>query len=225
MLKRMIFLAAVAVFWVGQAQANPITMTFEGLRDLESINDFYNGGTGSLGSGPGPNYGVSYTPDSLAVISRDLGGSGNFSAALTPSPGTIAFFLSGAGDTMNVAGGFDTGFSFFYTSPFFTGSVTVWDGLNGTGTLLATLNLAISAPNPGAVLPYDAWAPAGVAFAGTAHSAIFSGVANQIGFDNITLGSSTPQGPNVPEPASLTLLGLGAMRLAGYGWRKRRQTA
>jgi hypothetical protein len=28
-----------------------------------------------------------------------------------------------------------------------------------------------------------------------------------------------------PEPASLTLLGLGALGLLGYGWRRRQQAA
>jgi hypothetical protein len=28
-----------------------------------------------------------------------------------------------------------------------------------------------------------------------------------------------------PEPASLTLLGLGSLGLLGYGWRRRKQTA
>ena len=196
------------------ASANVITLTFEGLQDQEPINDYYNGGFGGMGSGPGPNYGITFTPDSLALISVDNGGTGNFSGSLAPSPHTIAFFLSGQGDTMNVAAGFTTGFSFFYTSPFDTGAVTVWSGLNGTGTLLATLNLPISGA-PGTREPYDAWAPAGVTFTGTAESVIFTGTANQIGFDNITLGSQTPGG--VPDGgASALLLGMGVVCLAAF---------
>jgi hypothetical protein len=34
-----------------------------------------------------------------------------------------------------------------------------------------------------------------------------------------------PAATAAPEPASLTLLGLGALGLLGYGWRKRRQAA
>ena len=84
-----------------------VVLTFEGLKDNEAILDFYNGGTGSLGS-TGTNYGVRFGADSRALIDLDAGGSGNF--ANEPSPHTIAYFLSGAGVLMNVAAGFDTGF-------------------------------------------------------------------------------------------------------------------
>jgi hypothetical protein len=213
-MKKLVFSTIAIGALAVAASAAPVTLTFEGLQDQETILDYYNGGFGGSGSGPGPNYGVSFTADSLALISRDNGGSGNFSGSLAPSPHTIAFFLSGAGDTMNVAGGFDTGFSFFYSSPFYAGAVTVWSGLNGTGTLLADIILPTTTTYPGAPYPYDAWAPAGLSFSGTAESAIFAGVANQIGFDNITLGSATPGG--TPDGGvTAMLLGAGLLGLAG----------
>jgi hypothetical protein len=46
------------------------------------------------------------------------------------------------------------------------------------------------------------------------------------GFDDMTIGSLqqvTP--PSVPEPATLTLLGIGALGMAGYRWRRRTQAA
>ena len=190
------------------------TLTFEGLQDEEPINNFYNGGTGGMGSSGGPNYGIAFTSDSLALISKDAGGTGNFSSMYLPSGHTIGFFLSGAGDTMNVAAGFTTGFSFYYTSPYYVGTVNVYSGLNGTGTLLATLTLPETNPNIGSYA-YDDWQPSGVSFAGTAESAIFTGVANQVGFDNITLGSSTPT-PSAPDGgATASLLGLALLGLAG----------
>jgi hypothetical protein len=91
--------------------------------------------------------------------------------------------------------------------------VNVWDGLNGTGNLLASFSLP-STPNP-----YNVFVPVGVTFMGTAQSVDFGGSANYIGFDDITLGSKTPG--NTPEPASLTLLGLGVAGLGWYGWRRR----
>jgi hypothetical protein len=123
---------------------------------------------------------------------------------------TIGFFLSGPGDVMNVLGGFDTGFSFYYSAVVYPGSVTVYDALGGTGNVLATLDLPVT-PSGGALEctsgAYCPWFPVGVSFGGTAYSINFSGVANYIGFDNITLGSQTPTPGTVPEPATCLMLG------------------
>ncbi len=212
-------LASLVFFLVAaSAKANTIVLTFEGLQDTEPILNYYNGGLGGDGSGPGPNYGITFGSDSLALISDLAGGTGNFSNQ--PSGVTIAFFLSGPGDVMDVAAGFTTGFSFFYTSTTNPGSVTVWSGLDGTGTELASLSLAaLGSCNPAP--NFCNWATAGVSFSGTAESVIFTGVADEIGFDDITLGSATAGGAT-PEPASLLLLGTG---LLGVGFMLSRRNA
>ena len=198
-------------------QVNALALDFEGLQDQEHILDFYNGGTGSMGSS-GVDYGVSFNSGAQALIDSDAGGSGNF--ANEPSADTIAFWLSGGDLLMNVAGGFDTGFSFFYTSST-VATVTVYDGLGGTGNVLGTIDLiaqyndnCVGDPN-GA---FCNWTAAGVAFTGTALSVSFSGTANQTGYDNITFGSDTPE--TVPEPTITALLGIG---LVGMTLARRRR--
>ncbi|WP_253845079.1 PEP-CTERM sorting domain-containing protein [Microcystis aeruginosa] len=119
---------------------------------------------------------------------------------------------------MNVAAGFNTGFSFYYSSSL-AGSVTIFDGLNGTGTQLAQVNLGVNFQNNNCTGDptglFCNWDPIGVSFAGTAKSVLFGGVANQVGFDSITLGSNTPGPVSVPEPSSL--FGLLAVGFLGVG--------
>lgn len=120
---------------------------------------------------------------------------------------------------MNVAAGFTTGFSFNYTAINVGGTVNVWSGLNGTGTLLASLVLPTTAsgPCPGYGAGFCPFVPVGVSFAGTAQSIDFGGVANQIVFDDVTFGSATP---GVPEPGTLAMFGSGVLGLAGIVRRK-----
>ena len=135
---------------------------------------------------------------------------------------TILFFLTGPGDIMNVPAGFTTGFSFYYSAINAPGVVDVYDGLNGTGTLLASLALPVTPSGGAPECTYGAfcpWFPVGVTFNGTAMSVNFSGTANQIGFDNITLGSATPT-PGTPEPGTLVMFGSGVIGLAGLLRRK-----
>lgn len=197
-----------------------VMLDFEGLQNDEPVQNFYSGGTGGYGSGPGPNYGIYFSNNALALIDADQGGTGNFGGE--PSPDTILYWLSGAAATLNVPAGFDTGFSFFYSAIVYTGSITVYDGLNATGNVLATLALPLT-PFNGAPDPtgqYSPFIPIGVAFTGTAMSIDFGGTANYIGFDNITFGSDVPDTGVIPEPATLALLGIG---LAGLGLSRRRK--
>jgi len=212
-MKKLLLVATILLCWAATGNATTV-LTFEGLGNQEDVGNFYNGGAGG-------NLGIAFT-NALGLIDADAGGSGNFGGE--PSPNTAIFFLNSNASTMNVLGGFDTGFSFFYTSPFYLGSVRVYDGLDGTGNILATLDLPLTPDNgqPDPSGNYSPFLPFGVNFAGLAHSVDFGGVANQIAFDDITLGSATPGEP-VPEPSTMLLLGGG---LAGLAiWRKRKQNA
>jgi hypothetical protein len=199
---------STCVLAVDRANAQPTVLDFEGLQNFEEIRDFYNNGTGSLGS-KGTNYGVSFSTNSLAIVQ---GAPGSNIGGL-PSPVTAAFFLGGAANTMNVAKGF-TGLSFFYSAVNNPGFVNIYDGLDGTGNVLATINLPTT-PNGGGdpacnFNNFCPFVPVGVTFNGIAKSVDFGGSANQIVFDNIeiTLVSRT----TVPEPASvLGLLAIGAL--------------
>lgn len=222
---------ATAAFLAGPAAAT-VTLNFEGIGTYPNnegiqIQNYYNGGTSSNGSS-GPNYGVSFGDNAITLCLNTPGvGCSNTSRGGVGDPATqytALFFLSGDQAYMNVAAGFDTGFSFNYASNNTPGFVDVYDGPNGTGNILAILTLPVNAPGCGS--PYNAaycpFGPQGVTFSGTAHSVGFGGVANYIVFDDITLGSATPGGGAVPEPATWAtmLLGFG---VSGAALRRRRR--
>jgi hypothetical protein len=200
-------------------QAAGISLNFEGLKNFEPVQNFYNGGLGGFGSGPGTNVGASFSSNALAVIDRDAGGDGNFGGE--PSPSTVLFFLTGSAATLNYSAGFTTGFSFYYSAIELPGVIKVYDDLNATGNLLATLNLPLTPLNgaPDPTGQFSPFLPIGVAFSGIAKSIDFGGTANRIAFDNITSGSDKPVG-TVPEPASVLLLASGLAGLAA--WRRTR---
>jgi MYXO-CTERM domain-containing protein len=214
---RAILMLSSMIVAAPHAYAAPIVLTFEGVGDYASVNEFYNGGTDS-DNNSGVNYGVSFSSISRGTIDSDAGGSGNI--ANEPSGDTVLFFQSGAAATMNVATGFDTGFSFFYSSGA-SGFVNVYSGLNASGSLLATINLAsnmrgcVGDPNG----DFCRFTAIGVTFDGIARSVDFGGTANQIAFDNITIGSEVADPTDTPEPATLALAVIG---LAGLLAARRR---
>lgn len=201
--------------------AAPVTLDFEGLKDQESVLNFYNGGTGSLGSS-GTNYGISFAGNTLSLIDSDAGGTGNF--ANEPSASTAMFFLTGSSTILNVAAGFTESFSFYYSTRFNTGVVNLYDGVDGRGNLVGTLDLAALGTNcvGDPTGSFCNWELASLSFLGTVRSIDFGGAANFTAFDNITfgnIGGSTGGGGGgggtpVPEPMSLALVGAALLALS-----------
>jgi hypothetical protein len=221
-------LAGAAALASASASASIVVLDFEGISKYPHpnnsvfIQDFYNGGTSSIGTS-GPNLGISFGRNALLICLNTPGVncSNTSRGGLAPASdkGSL-FFLSGTETFMNFAAGFSDGFSFNYVSTSFAGDVQVFDGLNGTGNLLATLKLTPNANSglcPGLGAGFCPFGPAGVKFSGVAKSVSFGGVANQIVFDDITFGSDVPA---IPEPGTYALMALG---LAGVGFAARRR--
>jgi len=204
---KLLALAAVAAMTLGGPAGAVTVLTFEGIPDQTPVGDFY-----------APDY--IFSPATLALIDADAGGGGNF--ANEPSPSTVMFFLDANNAILDVTNGFDTGFSFYYSSST-AATVTVYDGAGGTGNILAQLDLVAQGFDNCTGDPTGAfcnWSPIGVTFDGIAMSIDFGGTANQTGFDNITFGSDTPGNP-VPEPATWAMM-IAGLGLVGASMRRRR---
>lgn len=191
----------------GNSYAAKIVLDFEGIGDLKPINDFYNTKANATG-GSGRYHGISFSGSATSLVDLDAGGSGNF--ANEPSNDTAMIFRFGDKPIMNVASGFDTGLSFFYSYGFSDNvSINIYDGLNGTGKLLSSFILSANLGKSCSGDPFGdfcKWDPIGVAFQGLAKSVVFDGPAEAILYDDITLGSEHPGKINTPLPSAFWLM-------------------
>ena len=185
------------------AFASAFTVDFEKAWDYGTdVNNYYNGGTASDGTS-GSNLGVSFV--NVSGLSNDS----NFTY-YTNAPSMLGTAYAYGTAFMNVAAGVDNGLSFSYSSATaVSGAILAYSGLNGTGTLLGSINL--TANDTGS---YDHWNVASFNFSGKAESFDLTALgANYVAFDNIS---------PVPEMPVFWLLGSG---LAMMGAIKRRVKA
>jgi hypothetical protein len=191
--------AALGPIALAATPASAQLLNFDGVTTDASVDNFYNGGTSSLGD-VGPNYGIVFQPgDWIAVTGFGETSSPNF-----------VYSDSGAG-WINFLNGTTTGFNFSYGA-FTNTTFNIYSGLNGTGSLLASVLIPANDP--------DSFDFIAVPFAGVAYSISISGGEAQFGWDDVTFGSLTP-GNAVPEPASWAMM-IGGLALAGATLRRRR---
>ncbi|MEY8689358.1 MAG: hypothetical protein AB9M53_05700 [Leptothrix sp. (in: b-proteobacteria)] len=183
-------IAAASLFAAASAHAEFVTLTFEDTSNNSSVAGAYPIGTFS---------------DS-AVYANDAGD--NKAMFVNTALGaTQSVFNAGSG------GGFIDSLSFAYANlSGAVGSVSVWSGLDGSGTQLTSFSLGDNSASAD-LQTLSTWTSVSQAFSGTALSIVFGANDGNIVFDNVTVNA-------VPLPAAALLFPLGAAAL-GLARRKR----
>lgn len=151
--------------------ADPISPTTIGFGTVSGlVGTYYNGGTDGAGNS-GPNVGI------IANTANPAGG-GVLNGLLNP--------------IFSVPNGFTGGFSVEAISVAVGFSISVYDGENATGTLLAQQGFSLNGNTT-----------ASVSFTGTAKSVVLSRWSGSPFYDNFTFGSATVGTP-VNEPPAVT---------------------
>lgn len=218
MRKALLIAAGLAGCVATSPAAAVVTMNFENIGTYAgnsgiAVANFYNGGAASNGA-TGPSLGVTFASNAWTLCLNTTGPTTSCSNASRGGVGDPAsaftglYFASGTQTSLSDAAGFTSGISFVYAAPIDPGTVQIFSGTDGTGTLLASLNLTNSTTGCGS--PYNAdfcpFSPVTLTFVGTARSVVFGGTAGQLVLDDISLGISP-----LPEP------GTWAMMLIGFG--------
>jgi len=207
--------AAFMLLATTSASAAIVELDFEGAGDFSRLLNFYNQGFDSAGN-QGVDYGIAFGTGAFTAVAAADGSSGFTNL---PSGNTLLYF-DGSASWLNVAMGFSQAFSFMYSSAQ-AAEIVIYDGLAGTGNILASLSIESQFDRNCAGDSYFCtWDLAAVSFDGLARSVSFAQATDWSIFDNLRFGTSanTPTQP-IPAPASLILLASGLL-LTRYSKKK-----
>ncbi|WP_421938026.1 PEPxxWA-CTERM sorting domain-containing protein [Phenylobacterium sp.] len=193
------------------------------------ILGYYGGGTSSQATS-GPNFGITFAANAVAVCLNGPGGSCSNASrngtAPTSDEGTLGID-SGTSTYLDFASAYTGAIAFRYqVQAGFVATITAYSGLGGTGAALGSGTLALF--NTGPPCPtYNAtlcnMGPGGLGFVTGAQSIVFAGTPGKFVFDDLTFGAGNDPlaPPAVPEPSTWALL-VGGFVLAGSALRSRR---
>ena len=174
-------LASLAALFAAPAMADVVVIDFDSLVNNVYINTYYAGGIDSLGHLGGADHGISFVGFVTAP-----------GAGATSTPNYA--YANGATGTINVAGGFSAlSFTYGTLAP---AAISVYSGLNGSGTLLGA-----GLFNGNAM----AFMPGSVAFSGLAHSVMLSARPSHAALDDVAFTMTPP----IPEPHTWAMLAAG----------------
>ena len=166
--------------------AAPLALSFSGLQPGEQVLDYYNGGFGGNGSGPGFDFGAAFTSGlAVRVVGPGHIPVGTGLDAILTAPSVVMTLRDPAGPLESL--------SFYYDGQ---GSVTLFSGPDATGMVVASRNFS------GGGFPVSVFA------AGSFQSVRFSGDENTV-LNMISIG---PSGV-IPEPGAALLVLTGGLGL------------
>src|SRR5262249_54183503 len=143
------FLACAAV-----SHADVVTLDFNALKIGEEVLDSYDGGFGSLGSGPGPNIGITFSNDFVTMAGGVFG------------PPFRAEELTSTRGILDIPAGYSGIFSFYFKNSGAFGNVIFCPGLDAAGCTLGQLELS----------PLPTFGAAGLLLTVPAHSVVIFGM-------------------------------------------------
>jgi hypothetical protein len=208
------------------------TLTFAGQVNGTSINTFFDGGTDAYGTAGGTanNVGITFsTPAEFLNAGYNgtgfNGGTGKFENVPSGAGGVLymASVPTTTAAVLDDASGF-TGISLNYSllnnTASYGSTISLYSGLDGTGSLVGTLTLGAAATTVACTSSHDefcTWSTTGdQLLTGVAESAVFNGDARTYTeFDGVALTTTA-----VPLPAALWLMFGGLGGLARFARRR-----